>query len=103
MGFIQKLPPQLVAAFRATLEDIQRASIILHVVDCSHPLAAAQTEAVSKVLVSLQAASTELAFAMPDASSRNLSCDLCIGSDDRFWMTLRRHRSPSLLCGTSWM
>ena len=49
VGFIQKLPPQLVAAFRATLDDIKSASVILHVVDCSHPLAAAQSEAVMSV------------------------------------------------------
>lgn len=49
VGFIQKLPPQLVAAFRATLDDIKSASVILHVVDCSHPLAAAQSEAVMMV------------------------------------------------------
>lgn len=48
VGFIQKLPPQLVAAFRATLDDITSADIILHVIDCSHPLAAAQGEAVLK-------------------------------------------------------
>ncbi|BDA49304.1 GTPase HflX [Coccomyxa sp. Obi] len=58
VGFIQKLPPQLVAAFRATLDDIKSASVILHVVDCSHPLAAAQTEAVMTVLKEIGA--TEL-------------------------------------------
>ena len=41
-GFIQKLPTQLVAAFRATLEEIRDASLLLHVVDASHPSAAAQ-------------------------------------------------------------
>ena len=49
VGFIQKLPPQLVAAFQATLDDINSATLILHVVDCSHPLAAAQSDAVVKV------------------------------------------------------
>lgn len=49
VGFIQKLPPQLVAAFRSTLEHIESSSIILHVVDVSHPLAAAQSEAVCQV------------------------------------------------------
>lgn len=34
MGFIQKLPTQLVAAFRATLEEIGDASLLLHLVDC---------------------------------------------------------------------
>ncbi|PNW71706.1 hypothetical protein CHLRE_16g665650v5 [Chlamydomonas reinhardtii] len=53
VGFIQKLPTELVAAFRATLEEIQDASIILHVVDISHPNAAAQNEAVMQVLTEL--------------------------------------------------
>lgn len=35
VGFIQKLPTQLVAAFRATLEEIRDASVILHVIDAS--------------------------------------------------------------------
>lgn len=49
MGFIQKLPTQLVAAFRATLEEITEATLLLHVVDVSHPNAAAQTQAVMQV------------------------------------------------------
>ena len=49
VGFIQKLPPKLVAAFRATLEEIREASLILHVVDISHPGAAAQSQAVIEV------------------------------------------------------
>ncbi len=54
VGFIQKLPTELVAAFRATLEEIQDAALILHVVDISHPHAQAQSEAVCKVLRDLQ-------------------------------------------------
>ena len=50
VGFIQKLPTQLVAAFRATLEEIGDASLLLHLVDCSHPNAAAQADAVTAVL-----------------------------------------------------
>jgi len=50
VGFIQKLPPDLVAAFRATLEEIHDAHILVHVVDISHPMAAAQIEAVEQVL-----------------------------------------------------
>ncbi|KAL3156882.1 hypothetical protein ABBQ38_001149 [Trebouxia sp. C0009 RCD-2024] len=53
VGFIQKLPTQLVAAFRATLEEITEASLLLHVVDVSHPNAAAQTQAVMQVLEEL--------------------------------------------------
>ena len=52
VGFIQKLPTQLVAAFRATLEEITDASLLLHVVDVSHPNAPAQTQAVMQVVES---------------------------------------------------
>jgi GTP-binding protein HflX len=50
VGFIRKLPHQLVAAFQATLEEIQEAAVLLHVVDISHPNAQAQQEAVESVL-----------------------------------------------------
>ena len=52
VGFIQKLPTELVAAFRATLEEIAEAQLLVHVVDVSHPNASAQSEAVIKVSIS---------------------------------------------------
>ena len=53
VGFIQKLPPTLVAAFRATLEEIQEADLILHVIDITHSSAAAQAQAVDEILEDL--------------------------------------------------
>ncbi|XVE56100.1 hypothetical protein DITRI_Ditri03aG0210200 [Diplodiscus trichospermus] len=53
VGFIQKLPTTLVAAFRATLEEISESSLLVHVVDISHPLAEQQIDAVEKVLSEL--------------------------------------------------
>jgi len=50
VGFIQKLPTTLVAAFRATLEEIAEADLILHVVDISHPNAMNQFESVQLTL-----------------------------------------------------
>jgi len=50
VGFIQKLPTQLVAAFRATLEEIEEADLLLHVVDISHPNAHEQAIAVKQTL-----------------------------------------------------
>jgi GTP-binding protein HflX len=50
VGFIQKLPTTLVAAFRATLEEIAEADLLLHVVDISHPNAMAQFESVQQTL-----------------------------------------------------
>ncbi|KAF5203997.1 Gtpase hflx [Thalictrum thalictroides] len=56
VGFIQKLPTTLVAAFRATLEEISESSLLVHVVDISHPLAQQQIDAVNKVLSELDVA-----------------------------------------------
>ena len=60
VGFIRKLPHELVAAFRATLEGIEEASLILHVVDGSHPHASEQVSAVEKVLAGLDVAATPM-------------------------------------------
>jgi GTP-binding protein HflX len=55
VGFIQKLPTTLVAAFRATLEEIAEADLLLHVVDISHPNAMNQAEAVHITLKEIEA------------------------------------------------
>lgn len=55
VGFIRKLPHKLVEAFKATLEEVVRADLLLHVVDASHPLAAEQIEAVNEVLREIHA------------------------------------------------
>ena len=54
VGFIQKLPTDIVAAFRATLEEITEADMLLHVVDATHPHAAAQLESVEDTLAELE-------------------------------------------------
>jgi GTP-binding protein HflX len=53
VGFIQKLPTELIAAFRATLEELQEADLLLHVVDISHPNAFEQTQTVERTLADL--------------------------------------------------
>jgi len=55
VGFIQKLPTQLIAAFRATLEEISDADLLLHVIDVTHTNAQAQAEAVHLTLLELEA------------------------------------------------
>jgi GTP-binding protein HflX len=55
VGFIQKLPTTLVAAFHATLEEIAEADLLLHVVDVSHPNAINQAEAVQESLEEIEA------------------------------------------------
>ena len=54
VGFIQKLPTQLVAAFRATLEELTDATMLLHVVDITHPDAAHQSQTVEDTLRALK-------------------------------------------------
>lgn len=53
VGFIQKLPTQLVAAFRATLEEISEADLLLHILDITHPNAQEQAQAVETTLKDL--------------------------------------------------
>lgn len=55
VGFIQKLPHHLVASFRATLEEVLEADLLLHVVDTSHPQAEGQMNAVNNILKQLGA------------------------------------------------
>jgi GTPase len=54
VGFIRNLPHTLVTAFRATLEEVQRASLVLQVSDASSPLSAEQDAQVDKVLKELE-------------------------------------------------
>jgi GTP-binding protein HflX len=55
VGFIRNLPHALVSSFRATLEEVQRAALILHVSDASSPLSAEQDAQVDRVLTELEA------------------------------------------------
>jgi GTP-binding protein HflX len=64
VGFIQKLPTELVAAFRATLEEIKEADLILHIVDCTHPNALQQSETVMETLADLGAADRPMLVAL---------------------------------------
>lgn len=56
VGFIRKIPHQLVAAFKSTLEEAVQADILLHIIDASNPHAAMQAEATLEVLKELGAA-----------------------------------------------
>ncbi len=55
VGFIQKLPTPLVAAFRATLEEIKEADLLLHIIDIAHPQTWGQARAVLETLVNIEA------------------------------------------------
>jgi len=64
VGFIQKLPTQLVAAFRATLEEVTEADLLVHVLDVTHPQVLRQAEAVYTTLEDIGAVSTPIINAL---------------------------------------
>ena len=64
VGFIQKLPTELVAAFRATLEEINEADLIVHVLDITHPHAWQQAETVAQTLEELGVADRPVIVAL---------------------------------------
>jgi GTP-binding protein HflX len=64
VGFIQKLPTTLVAAFRATLEEITEADLLLHVVDITHSNANAQAESVRSTLEDINVRDVPLVTAL---------------------------------------
>jgi GTP-binding protein HflX len=53
VGFIRRLPPQLVAAFKATLEELHEADLLLHLIDASHPQMMEQKRTVDAILEEL--------------------------------------------------
>jgi len=55
VGFIRKLPHDLVASFRATLEEVREADVLIHVIDASHPAWEEQSDVVHEVLDELGA------------------------------------------------
>lgn len=67
VGFIRKLPHQLIAAFRATLEEVTEADVLIHVVDASHPRMEAQMEAAFEVLEELGVAGRPTVVALNKA------------------------------------
>ncbi|GIW08892.1 MAG: GTPase HflX [Dehalococcoidia bacterium] len=64
VGFIQKLPATLVAAFRATLEELQEADVLVHIVDISHPNAVEHQASVEHVLRELGVAAKPTVLAL---------------------------------------
>jgi GTP-binding protein HflX len=64
VGFIQKLPTQLIAAFRATLEEINDADLLLHIIDITHPSVLLQSRVVEDTLKDLGATDVPVVVAL---------------------------------------
>ena len=101
VGFIQKLPTQLVAAFQATLEELAEADLLLHVVDLTHPDAAQQGQTVDDTLAELGLSDK------PYITAFN-KIDLLVEHDGKsiadleelamFDLSLAAHRPDAILC-----
>ncbi|MCE7927160.1 MAG: GTPase HflX [Dehalococcoidia bacterium] len=64
VGFIQKLPTELVAAFRATLEELEEADLLLHVLDVAHPSSSEHARTVEATLSELGVAGKPILLAL---------------------------------------
>ncbi|TMF46438.1 MAG: GTPase HflX, partial [Chloroflexi bacterium] len=76
VGFVQRLPTTLVAAFRATLEEVAEADLLVHVVDSSSPSMQRQVEAVEQTLEEIGAGERPIVIALnkSDVASCEVSC-----------------------------
>lgn len=93
VGFISELPTMLVAAFRATLEEVVAADIILHVRDIAHPEAEAQRQDVEAVLADLLAEAGDEAAPIVEVWNK---IDLVEGDD---WPAIDAARQQAINLG----
>lgn len=96
VGFVSDLPTQLVAAFRATLEEVISADIIVHVRDISHPETDAQREDVLQILRDLGVLDDDLAVRQPDVVELWNKVDLLDG-ERRDELTVQVARNDNTL------
>ena len=98
VGFIQKLPPMLVAAFKATLEELSEADLLLHLVDVTHKNAVQQARTVEEVLTELGLGGKPRLLALNKidllAKEAGLSGEELV---DYYFQQLRLHRGNILL------
>jgi GTP-binding protein HflX len=99
VGFIQDLPPDLVAAFKATLEELSEADLLLQVVDASDPQLERKMDAVSRILTDLQLHEIPRLIVMnkTDIVEKPLIDSLCTRFDAIAVSALRREGLDRLL------
>jgi GTPase len=90
VGFIHRLPHMLVEAFKATLEEVRTADLLLHVVDASSPLAPERMEIVDRVLEEIGAGATPRLIVMNKADLLDFAPHARYGFDTVTVSALRR-------------
>lgn len=100
VGFIHKLPHTLVAAFRATLEELAEADLLLHVVDVTHPNGAVQAQVVERTLREMGLAARPMVVALNkiDLAVPGARSEGDVGEAmATLWDEVRRPERPSVL------
>jgi len=95
VGFVQKLPTKLVAAFRSSLDELLDAAVVLHVVDSSSKLAAAQVQSVQQIVHELGAHETPQLLVLNKADA---ATPLAAATD---WLSLHSEVRPVRIVVTS--
>jgi GTP-binding protein HflX len=96
VGFIKKLPHHLVASFHATLEEVELADVLLHVVDATSKSPTAQIEAVDSVLGELGCAGKQSLVVFNKMDAARESVDLATAAGDRPSISLSALRKTGL-------
>ena len=73
VGFIQKLPPAVISAFQATIEEVRDSELLIHVADVSHPNVAQQVETVGNILKELNLTNTKTILALNKIDQLDIS------------------------------
>lgn len=86
VGFIRKLPHQLVESFKSTLDEVREADVLIHVVDISHPKFEDQIKEVKKTLVEIGAGDklTFTVFNKIDAQRKNNNVQRILQNEEQF-------------------
>lgn len=96
VGFVQRLPTTLVAAFRATLEEVAEADLLIHVVDAANPSVHHQIEAVEQVLEEIGAGGRPMIVAINKADKLARDLPIIVGehkTSERAHNVLLQHGS----------
>lgn len=97
VGFIQKLPTKLVASFRATLDEVEDAAVVLHVVDAASPLALRQVQSVQHVLADLGALDKPQLLVLNKADALAADPEVQKTAFETDWIALYPGAAPALV------
>ena len=101
VGFIQKLPTKLVASFRATLDEVADATLVVHVVDASSPLAAQQVRSVQNIVQELDVQGTPQLLVLNKADAVGACAEAAARAAAIDWMALHPAVRPADVVATS--